>query len=150
MKKLICLSSVFFGVSLVLADSQAQSWRDAEWRHPVIYQDLYEENIWDPDFLGDEITLSANNLRVLRGSVQEFRRVRLENPLGIREQHWIGKIKLANGSSVVVDFGTSLLRDILNSSDGMIEMRGRIGRISGRRVLFAQEVKVKRQSVRLR
>lgn len=137
--------AIYFCVGVL--HTRGQAWRDAEWRHPAIYQDLYEQNFWDPEFSANHNRSPARSFRTLRGTLQTFRHIRLENAVGLQEKHWIGKMKLTELSSVIVDFGPSLPESLRGSLlESVIQVRGRIGRIQGRRVLFARELRANGQT----
>jgi hypothetical protein len=93
---------------------------------------------------------SQASTRSIQGTVQGFRHVFLRPSEGQREQHSLVKVQLQNGRTLVVDLGPRQKLDDVKLRKGQrITVQGRTGRIDGRPVFFAEQLKVGDQTLRI-
>jgi hypothetical protein len=79
----------------------------------------------------------------IRGVVQNVQTLTLRDRTGANRRHAIAKVTLRNGKSFLVDFGEKQQNLRLQLDPGEeVQISGKVGRISGRRVLFANSARV--------
>lgn len=85
--------------------------------------------------------------KTVRGVVQHVQTLTLRDRTGADRRHAIAKVNLRDGRSFLVDFGEKQQNLRLQIDAGEeVEITGNVGRISGRRVLFATSARVDGQN----
>ncbi|MDX1951824.1 MAG: hypothetical protein SFY81_06545 [Verrucomicrobiota bacterium] len=81
--------------------------------------------------------------KTVRGVVKEVQTLTLRDRAGADRRHSVAKVTLRDGKSLLVDFGEKQKNLRFQVDPGEeIQISGNVGRISGRRVLFANSAKI--------
>lgn len=93
---------------------------------------------------------SSSQVYDLSGRIDGFRHLNLRNAVGQRGQHSLVKITLQNGRSAVVDLGPKRNLDKIDLQKGdRIRVKGQRGRVDGRQVLMANQVRLGDETIRI-